>query len=140
MNAVMPPLLKQAGTMRAVLFVRLAEHRYEVGPAGSTAIFEPRLNGRLSAAWLHRLAAARGCWMDCAAMLDGEKVRPGACARQALRRAADAVDAVSPTLAAVLRTAEVSEQPNGRVLARIPARAGGLQIETGKPVALPCLE
>lgn len=125
--------------MRRVLFVQIGPDAYEVGVPGMTAVFEPRLNGRLSAEWLHRLTAARGRWLDCTALLNGEKTRPGACARQALRRAADAIDNVSPTLATVLRTVEVSEQMGGTVHARLPSRAGGLVIETGKPVPLACL-
>jgi len=126
--------------MRGLVFIRLAEHRYEVGAVGATAVFEPRRNGRIAASWLHLLAASRGSWKDCTALLDGQKARPGACVRQALRRAADAIDDVSPTLAGVLRTVEVSTCPDGAVQARLPARANGLRIETSKPVPLACLE
>lgn len=81
---------------------------------------------------LHRLAAARGAWLDVHDLWEGRRETGNRrkSIREALGRMVDEVRAVSPECGAALGALRVLVDTDGRVKARLLARTHGLFIRT----------
>ena len=126
-----------------VLFVRVAEHVYEIGPPGASVVFEPRVNGRPGMAIAHAVLAERGRRVDVTRLMPphqiddtGEEIArksPRACATMWVHRARKVIGDLSPALRTVLESVEYeTERVDGdlRVYAKVPLRSNGVVVRT----------
>jgi hypothetical protein len=133
----MTPLKSNAeATRQMVLFVRhidsgsgLAD--YWVGHPDCWVVYAPTPTTAAACACLHRIAARNGAWEPVTNLWDGRGSRdPRKSIKEALERAAAKIEATCPDLRTLFMQLEVVLWPDGRILARLPRQAGGLQFET----------
>ncbi len=122
-----------------VLFERVGDSTYRIGPEGDPAYWEPRSNGMAGGAMAQALAAERGLRVRLTHLMparqdESERSNPRRCAWNIIKRAIAQIGYTSPLLEAALQDFELwtERSADGRidVFGRLKRRGNSVVIRT----------